>query len=103
MSHVEVKVYFLVAAGFFATLVVVAFFGATSLEVVASLGAATFFGAAFLAGAAAAIAGADDWESVTTVRGAIPQISLAYSRIVRSLENLPIRATFKMALRTHSS
>src|SRR5271166_4051747 len=31
------------------------------------------------------------------------QISVAYSAIVRSLENLPEPATFKMALRAHSS
>jgi hypothetical protein len=31
------------------------------------------------------------------------QISLAYSRTVLSLENFPIRATFKMALRAHTA
>jgi hypothetical protein len=33
----------------------------------------------------------------------IPQISLAYCLIVRSVENLPIRATFKMAILVHVS
>jgi len=31
----------------------------------------------------------------------IPQISRAYSRMVRSLENFPIRATLRMDLRIH--
>src|ERR1700731_5286049 len=35
--------------------------------------------------------------------GLTPQISLAYSAIVRSLQNFPEAATFKMALRAHSS
>ena len=39
----------------------------------------------------------------STGHGFTPQISLAYSAIVRSLENFPDAATFRMALRAHSS
>jgi hypothetical protein len=38
-----------------------------------------------------------------TGHGFTPQISLAYSAIVRSLENFPDAATFRMAFRAHFS